>query len=172
MCWPLPSSGEAFQFLYGAIKSDFIPYHSHYHDKFQFLYGAIKSWPSSVIGGAAILFQFLYGAIKRIETPQNTPDEIYFNSSMVRLKVMKGFNVPGIERTFQFLYGAIKSGTPTSILSRKKLFQFLYGAIKRRYAKKARRWDIYFNSSMVRLKGILTTKKDINGSISIPLWCD
>ena len=71
---------------------------------------------------------------------------------MVRLKVDAICNYVMAE-LFQFLYGAIKSDPFALMLLNSKSFQFLYGAIKRKDARWAIWAVVYFNSSMVRLKG-------------------
>gem|GEM_PF-2615329 len=55
---------------------------------FQFLYGAIKSYFSLFYNCGLLLFQFLYGAIKRGNTISANFGSSYFNSCMVRLKVL------------------------------------------------------------------------------------
>ena len=96
------------------------------------------------------LFQFHYGTIKRTETTGRISLTPYFNSTMVRLKVL----LP-------------------SILHKSKQFQFHYGTIKRIATPCEMATSANFNSTMVRLKdfhGQPLTKHHI--LISIPLWYD
>ena len=73
----------------------------------------------------------------------------YFNSSMVRLKVVN-----------------------SAMSSNSNAFQFQYGAIERL----AERFTTYqltdFNSSMVRLKAKDFCQPPAGTFISIPVWCD
>ena len=54
-------------------------------------------------------FQFLYGSIKSFATMRKDTGEIYFNSSMVRLKEIPAGILKMHNQKFQFLYGSIKS---------------------------------------------------------------
>ena len=73
----------------------------------------------------------------------------YFNSNMVRLKVILIlFQYFGV--VFQFQYGAIKRLAEFVINIEAQLFQFQYGAIKRESLEVRRRRRM----------------------ISIPIWCD
>ena len=76
--------------------------------------------------------------------------KIYFNSTMVRLKVNLF-----IILAFKFLK-----------------FQFHYGTIKRHTAALRDSVKMYFNSTMVRLKVALITDYGRKKAISIPLWYD
>ena len=55
----------------------------------------------------------------------------YFNSSMVRLKVVIDCSRLSNTFTFQFQYGAIESITRFQLTQLNSLFQFQYGAIER-----------------------------------------
>ncbi len=85
-----------------------------------------------------------------------------FNSKMVRLKVIREKVKGSSLGVFQFQNGTIKS-TPGLLLSpEEKLFQFQNGTIKS-YKGIISKLVIYsFNSKMVRLKVIFTTKETIN----------
>ena len=115
-----------------------------------------------------------------------------FNSTMVRLKELHrgGYQLSG---RFQFHYGTIKRvNTNISVLDQ-QIFQFHYGTIKRGEPLSRKDFTIYFNSTMVRLKGQGDKEKAQRGifqfhygtikrnrrsfasrpeSISIPLWYD
>ncbi len=57
-------------------------------------------------------------------------NEIYFNSSMVRLEVCWTVSVWAARAKFQFQYGAIRGKREVSIMPAKGSFQFQYGAIR------------------------------------------
>ena len=94
---------------------------------------------------------------------------------------------------FQFLYGAIKTPAANIHCRDGVGFQFLYGAIKTLMRSAVTGVKSSFNSSMVRLKhfvlidesvvmkfqflyGAIKTGvghlKNLEGMVSIPLWCD
>ncbi len=56
----------AFQFKYGAIKSDYELYGFIVAYEFQFQYGAIKRFENAAQSAPSLMFQFQYGAIKRM----------------------------------------------------------------------------------------------------------
>jgi len=58
-------------------------------------------------------------------------EKIYFNSSMVRLKVDVKYNTTSAALIFQFLNGSIKRDLAISGNGSSALFQFLNGSIKR-----------------------------------------
>ncbi len=55
---------------------------------FQFQYGTIKSIPDPIVLQPVKGFQFQYGTIKSSPPGQRFPFPLYFNSNMVRLKVV------------------------------------------------------------------------------------
>ena len=79
----------SFQFLDGAIKSDYYHEMRIVDPKFQFLDGAIKRPDDRLNPKRVIIFQFLDGAIKRTKPPTTSTLFRYFNSLMVRLKEQK-----------------------------------------------------------------------------------
>ena len=127
-----------------------------------------------VVAAWSLEFQFLYGAIKRLYFCDLGYSKQDFNSSMVRLRVVPSMllrssqtnfnssmvrlrdNCRGIPCwyavTFQFLYGAIKRLSASPSISWAPLFQFLYGAIKSAYSQFFFKFNVNFNSSMVRLR--------------------
>ena len=56
-----------------------------------------------------LIFQFQYGAIERIFSSDIIFCFLYFNSSMVRLKVATLHTIELTDYEFQFQYGAIES---------------------------------------------------------------
>ena len=81
------------------------------------------------------IFQFHYGTIKR-------------------LQLLKWKNK--VEK-FQFHYGTIKSDSSNNVYYYDIRFQFHYGTIKRGMAMvPLSRCQVYFNSTMVRLKALQT----------------
>ena len=138
---------------------------------FQFHYGTIKSSNTPVCSSGRKRFQFHYGTIKRQRNLLSVVWVQYFNSTMVRLKVVG--QEPAIELAkFQFHYGTIKSvatwntlcplwnfnstmvrlkaGEPSTRTPCISVFQFHYGTIKRRKSRQKNRCN----------------------TISIPLWYD
>ena len=118
------------------------------------------------------IFQFHYGTIKSICRLKLTTTVVYFNSTMVRLKVLTTIAGSTALAGFQFHYGTIKrfwfARWPLAV----RLFQFHYGTIKRKWRLQPKRLICYFNSTMVRLKVrcvILIWQIKV---ISIPLWYD
>ena len=97
-----------FQFLNGAIKRIFFTVGTTGAPVFQFLNGAIKSFFGWLKQSFIIAFQFLNGAIKSKKVLKRLPEQPYFNSSMVRLKVADVKFVGKFATKFQFLNGAIK----------------------------------------------------------------
>ncbi len=88
-------------------------------------------------GGCSVVnirFQFHYGAIKTIQSIQS-----------IRRK-----------RKFQFHYGAIKTAQQCPWTDSSSSFQFHYGAIKTKSKLVNNRVYLCFNSTMVRLKPILS----------------
>ena len=184
--------------------------------KFQFHNGSIKSSFSAVGQSSSSMFQFHNGSIKRRIVTEGDFN-FSFNSTMVRLKgiipmrqldsmIMFQFHNGSIKsqngrnsqhsaKKFQFHNGSIKSQVLPVIVQGTYLFQFHNGSIKRRIAQ-ALFW-LYlesFNSTMVRLKGIiehlesqeglcfnstmvrlkegLPRLKALSNTVSIPQWFD
>ena len=75
-------------------------------------------------------FQFHYGTIKRKSQHRQYISRTYFNSTMVRLKVLVPCGKCILCR-FQFHYGTIKRKSTNYALQYIALFQFHYGTIKR-----------------------------------------
>ena len=98
------------------------------------------------------LFQFHYGTIKSIRIIYERVQRIYFNSTMVRLKVRKTVLLNINFRNFNSTMVRLKDSS-LSILALRQAFQFHYGTIKRRMCVTSRAVMVYFNSTMVRLKG-------------------
>ena len=103
-------------------------------NQFQFLNGAIKRSHRRSSDYTTISFQFLNGAIKSALGVANAVSPL----------------------VFQFLNGAIKSHIPQPLRIVVNAFQFLNGAIKRKKKNVAVLVLAHFNSSMVRLKVLLT----------------
>ncbi len=140
---------------------------------FQFLDGAIKRRIWKHRNGIVIIFQFLDGAIKSYGHANGWSSNYYFNSSMVRLKVIQiactwfpfsNFNSSMVRLKDTFL----SDGMSIS-------FDFNSSMVRLKVPK----WSVaqvnaaYFNSSMVRLKGKeIRRRRDSTLVISIPRWCD
>ena len=75
-----------------------------------------------------------------------------FNSTMVRLKEPTVFE-RAVHRLFQFHYGTIKRLNSLLMKRDEVLFQFHYGTIKSCRIYVSSLFNLYFNSTMVRLKG-------------------
>ena len=121
-------------------------------------------------------FQFQYGTIESKTKVQMLGIVFNFNSSMVRLRGYEKHNNPRSIYLFQFQYGTIERwrihrhktirkpfqfqyGTIESWLNLIKplwlcWFQFQYGTIERSNGFKYLSRINYFNSSMVRLRGL------------------
>ena len=56
---------------------------------FQFHYGTIKSWNNEIELTPEVIFQFHYGTIKSSISFSISALHSYFNSTMVRLKVLR-----------------------------------------------------------------------------------
>ncbi len=112
--------------------------------------------------------------LKAIEHFSLDVHEDDFNSSMVRLKVSGSQCYNYSVEIFQFLNGAIKSSIRRNGAIPASVFQFLNGAIKSIYQANSYTSLLHFNSSMVRLKAMLTVimVRLRKHSISIPQWCD
>ena len=147
-----------FQFHYGTIKSPALNPMPKRLFLFQFHYGTIKSRRLERQQKRVFIFQFHYGTIKRIRYPKPARDCGYFNSTMVRLKVSL---ITYVRRViaFQFHYGTIKSFKCFFRKFLLLLFQFHYGTIKSPCLYKNAGEVVYFNSTMVRLKEYLNSKK-------------
>ena len=138
---------------------------------FQFHYGTIKSGIQIAMCGIWG-FQFHYGTIKRQDRQNSLQGLLHFNSTMVRLKALRGCPHAVCRIGFQFHYGTIKRIT--------------------RYVTEIHAFD-NFNSTMVRLKGDMGRRVGRSGlfqfhygtikrqrktctagcsRISIPLWYD
>ena len=63
-------------------------------------------------------FQFLGGAIKSFVHVLRLTALMYFNSSVVRLRVFKRIVIPASSNVFQFLGGAIKRSKDSFVLFR------------------------------------------------------
>ncbi len=75
---------------------------------FQFHNGSIKSGGSQNLDQTLAIFQFHNGSIKSMNDYEDFAPSLYFNSTMVRLKVRLGYSV--FDRAgFQFHNGSIKS---------------------------------------------------------------
>ena len=68
------------------LKVHGLCYHGFKSSFFQFQYGTIKSAPEDSVAIIDLSFQFQYGTIKRNKKRDISPEEMAFNSSMVRLK--------------------------------------------------------------------------------------
>ena len=73
---------------------------------------------------------------------------------------------------FQFHYGTIKRIPFVANTFLVKIFQFHYGTIKSLIRKSEKMALRYFNSTMVRLKGLRLKRSCSRTCISIPLWYD
>ena len=104
-------------------------------EAFQFQYGAIKSQKTMNQVLSKHQFQFQYGAIKRMGFMQGHKNSQNFNSNMVRLKAVNRCDGLYLKIQFQFQYGAIKSKYFATETCNWNSFQFQYGAIKRRQAE-------------------------------------
>ena len=60
-----------------------------------------------MVSGKSKGFQFHYGTIKSFSFMYSSPVIVYFNSTMVRLKVYD-FREDSVQLAFQFHYGTIK----------------------------------------------------------------
>ena len=138
-------------------------------------------------------FQFQYGAIESCCIRSMSVVYLYFNSSMVRLKVkikpfpgaVNSISIPvwcdwkekvrSIYKEFLNFNSSMVRLKAACFSSRKtpSLFQFQYGAIESNLLLSIFIVTRHFNSSMVRLK-----VKEVYGGyyklidISIPVWCD
>ena len=117
-----------------------------------------------------------------------------FNSSMVRLRDWSIAPNCNSQRRFQFQYGTIERLLELFIFTEHCLFQFQYGTIESQFGSIDRPesfvfqfqygtierffvfWRLgmffYFNSSMVRLRGLNFHLWGRFASISIPVWYD
>jgi len=76
-----------FQFHYGSVKRGDRSNRWFPADVFQFHYGSVKSGIDSDTTEISSPFQFHYGSVKRLMPFALQIPDIYFNSTMVRLKV-------------------------------------------------------------------------------------
>ena len=94
----------------------------------------------------------------------------YFNSTMVRLKDVRGHFYCGIVYKFQFHYGSVKRSLLISFVLIGLYFNSTMVRLKGWSAIMNLTKILYFNSTMVRLK-VHTLLISIGGIyISIPLW--
>ncbi len=77
-----------FQFHYGSVKRAFVFKQGGYSLKFQFHYGSVKSNTDGLEKLRIDLFQFHYGSVKSLLLSIILLILFYFNSTMVRLKVV------------------------------------------------------------------------------------
>ena len=118
------------------------------------------------------IFQFHYGTIKspsRVALAEAVP---YFNSTMVRLKVVGGPKRLQ-ELVFQFHYGTIKRLSHFSSYPNPSSFQFHYGTIKSQRKHQRPQIIIIFQFHYGTIKRATWARTYKNFFlISIPLWYD
>ena len=158
---------------------------------FQFQYGTVERDGVQVSHLSAEEFQFQYGTVESFSLPKCISIQLYFNSSMVRLKVMPRTSCMTRSR-FQFQYGTVErnSGCTLSRWNTRISIPVWYGwkiatlAVRRflerisipvwyGWKRSSKRNCIEmdnFNSSMVRLKANAKKKESNHYQISIPVW--
>ena len=125
-----------------------------------------------IISCCILLFQFHYGTIKSADFWISFSFVSYFNSTMVRLKVLRSLRISLVTFAFQIHYCTIKSHLCDECEYSVPLFQFHYGTIKSHELLFVVELFIYFNSTMVRLKDGNKPQSCVSACISIPLWYD
>ena len=120
-------------------------------------------------------------------------DYANFNSTMVRLKAHVHVYMYTCKRNFNSTMVRLKGKDAVVEKHRSLIFQFHYGTIKRNNRNNTRNFNLYFNSTMVRLKVLAASVAASNlgfqfhygtikrftacrcgiiTAISIPLWYD
>ena len=166
--WPYPI---VFQFQYGAIEGHLIVTRDNLNDVI-----SIPVWCDwrevwQRHGSLHFIFQFQYGAIEGYRLTGWSTSSRNFNSSMVRLKgcwrcdnsLRADISIP-VWCDWRSLMMAFDNDLYK--------FQFQYGAIEGGIACHDMKFDLNFNSSMVRLKENGFETGFSIGGISIPVWCD
>ena len=164
------------------------------HSLFQFQYGAIESLSNSSPSKLDLKFQFQYGAIERGINWINPVAPPYFNSSMVRLRVVIfnynlchmvisipvwcdwELNCPAIfelHHIFQFQYGAIESWKLFKLFFFLIWFQFQYGAIESSMCRfcSSKNTTFQFQYGAIE-RSRCKPQHPLQDKISIPVWCD
>ena len=98
--------------------------------QFQFHDGSIKGAFKSIDIPIWYIFQFHDGSIKGFNSQILIHMQHYFNSTMVRLKVLMNPTQKRKAKEFQFHDGSIKGDLLNAIDSQISLFQFHDGSIK------------------------------------------
>jgi len=119
----------------------------------------------------SIKFQFHNGSIKGIQNICLCSFICCFNSTMVRLKVVKAREIINQYNSFNSTMVRLKANN-ASFTYPFVLFQFHNGSIKGSHAEVSFPPLNGFNSTMVRLKELAKLWKWIISTVSIPQWFD